>query len=85
MSDMEEVRSSFAKFKQRQEIVAFADNFKMVVVGILVLSVFVFSMVGDENVRPYIWHWAIFMTSLVIACGVMDFRNHLKMKRLGLK
>lgn len=58
-----------------------ADNFKMVMVGILVLSVIVFSGLGKDDVKPIIIHWAVFMSSLVIISLILDYRARKKDKK----
>ena len=75
---------SFEKFKKRQEITRFAENFKMGVVGVLTLSVLIFIIAGKEAVKPFILYWAGFMVLLLIVCAVQDFRNARKIKKLGI-
>ncbi len=74
----------FEDFKKRQEIVRVADNTKMVVVGVLVLSIVVFTLIGKDAVKPIILHWAAFMTLLLVVCAIQDIANNRKIKRLGL-
>lgn len=75
---------AFEDFKKRREITVVAENTKMAVVGILVLSVGIFTFIGKENVRPIIWYWVGFMALLVIFCAIQDILNSRKIKKLGL-
>lgn len=73
---------SFEKFKQRRALEEKAENVKMVVVAILVLSVMVFTFIGEDAVKPIIWIWAGFMTLLLIGCAVQDYVISRKVKKL---
>ena len=75
---------SFADFKKRQDIRRVADNTKSAVLAILIVSVLVFAIAGDDAVKPYIWFWAAFMAALVLVCAIQDLINTIKIKRLGL-
>ncbi len=76
--------NSFENFKKKQEIGRFAENTKMAVVGVTLLSVIVFTFLGKETVKPYIWYWVGFMVLLLVICAVQDLINHNKIKKLGL-
>lgn len=82
---MNEIRSDFAKFKKRRELQEPAENAKMGVVGILIASVVIFSILGDDVVKDIIWYWAAFMTLLLIICAIWDIRIAIKIRKLGLK
>ncbi len=74
----------FEDFKKRQQITKLAENTKFAVVGILILSVIVFTLIGKDNVKSIIWYWAAGMSLLVIVCAIQDIVNRIKIKKLGL-
>lgn len=76
---------NFEEFKQRQENSRVAENYKMGVVVVLLLSVVTFSAIGKENAKSIIWYWAGFMTVLVITAGILDFQAWRKNKQIGKK
>lgn len=49
-----------------------ADNFKMITVGILMLSLVIFTAVGKDNVKLIIWYWATGMVFLLFVNLVLD-------------
>ncbi len=71
----------FENFKRECELREPAMNTKMIVVGVLVASVIVFTIMGKDNVKPIIWYWAAFMALLVIGCAVQDFMISRKIRR----
>lgn len=78
IKDIEELRKYEANHK-------LADNFKMITVGILVLSMVLFSVMGDDNVKPIIWNWATFMVAILIIDIVLDIIANKKDRADGLK
>lgn len=83
--EMEEVRSSFSRFQARRKLQEPAENAKMAVVGILVLSLFFFEAIGRETAKSIIWYWAGFMVFLLVACAIQDYRISQKIKRDGIE
>jgi drug/metabolite transporter superfamily protein YnfA len=75
---------SFDKFKRKQEITRFSDNYKMFVVGVLVFSVIVFTIIGDEQAKLLLWDWVAVMVALVGTMIILDIINYVKIKREGL-
>ena len=73
------------QFKQERKLQEPAENAKMVVVGILLISVIVFAIMGDDAVKPIIVNWAIFMGLLVIGCAIQDWTISRKIKELRSK
>lgn len=82
--DMEHMRNSFSDFKERRALQEPAENMKMVVVGILILSVVAFSILGKEVVKHFIWYWAAFMVLLLLGCLIQDIRISREIKRRGI-
>lgn len=78
---MEEVRKSMSRLRYHQEVHRLGDNMKMATVGLLVASVFVFTLIGEEAVKPIIWYWAGAMTVLLIINAAIDIRAGMKMRQ----
>ena len=83
MSDLDEIRGEFDKFVARRRLQQPAEDTKMAVVGILLLSVFVFSMIGKQVVRQIIWYWVAFMVLMLIGCAIQDYIISRKIKKLS--
>ncbi len=83
--DMEHVRNSFSNLKERQALQKPAENTKMLVVGVLMSSVIVFSILGEEVVKHFIWYWAAFMALLLAGCIIQDIRISKEIKRRGIE
>jgi len=69
-----------SKFMRKIELQRPADNMKLFVVFLLVLSLIVFQIMGDSAVKKIIIYWAVFMGMLVIACAIQDFLISKKIK-----
>ena len=76
---------NFEEFKQRQENGRLAENFKMGVVIVLLLSLGLFTAIGKENTKAIILYWAGFMTTLVVVAGILDYVAWRKNKQIGKK
>ena len=83
--DVQGLKDSFNSFRVRRELQAPAENAKMVVVSILILSLFVFTVVDEESIRPIIWYWAGFMGLLLVGCAIQDLLIARKIKSLEKK
>lgn len=70
------------QFREENEIRNKAINAKMVVVGILVLSVIVFTIIGKESTKSIIWYWVAFMGFLLVICIIQDIIVARKIKAL---
>jgi membrane protein YdbS with pleckstrin-like domain len=75
----------FDKLQQRIKLTEASSNFKMVIVGVLLVSVVIFTVMGEAEVRPIIWEWATGMLILVAIAVALDIRDHFRLKKLGLK
>lgn len=74
---------SIEEFKQRRENERASENFKTGVVATLILSLIIFSGIGEENMKPIIWYWAAFMSALVIVAAVLDVIAWRKNRKIG--
>ena len=74
--------SDFELFKAKQKNKEFAENYKMFVVILIIVSVIIFSTIGAMNVKGIIWYWAGFMGSLVAFAALLDYKAHKKNKKL---
>lgn len=72
----------FKQFKEENEIRNAGLNLKTAVVVILLISVFIFAIVGEDNVKPLIWYWATGMSALVLVCAIQDIIIARKIKAL---
>lgn len=72
----------FEKFKQKVELQRPAENTKVAVIIILVLSLGLFTIIGKEATKSIILYWAAFMTILMLGCAIQDILINKKVKRL---
>ena len=68
------------KLLYREKISQTADNMKMSTIGIVILSLFVFTAIGDEAVKPIILYWAGGMFLLLAINLLLDYRVSIKMR-----
>lgn len=85
MNGYEEMMKSSEDFRKRRAIQEGPENFKMFVVVVLVMSLFLFTAIGEENSRNIVWYWASIMVTLMAIAAFLDIRAHLKIKKLGIQ
>ena len=70
----------YNKLLYREKISRTADNMKTLTIGIVILSLFVFAVIGDEAVKPIILYWAGGMFLLLAINLLLDYRVSIKMR-----
>ena len=85
MMSYEEMMKDMDNFKKRRAIQEGPENFKMGVVVVLVMSLFLFTAIGEENSRNIIWYWASLMVVLTAIAVALDIHAYLKIKKLGIQ
>lgn len=70
------------KFREKRKLQEPAENSKIAVVIILVISVAIFTILGKDIVKQIVWYWAGGMSALVVLCAIQDFVISRKIKQL---
>lgn len=79
---MKDFQKEMQNFREMQANRRPAEDVKMVIVVVMVVSVVIFSIVGDDKVRPYIWIWVVLMSLAVVLAAVLDIIAWRKNKAL---
>jgi len=70
----------YKKLLYREKISQTADNMKMSTIGILVVSLVVFTHIGEEAAKSIVLYWAGGMLLLLVINLLLDYKISIKMR-----
>lgn len=72
------------RFRYYTEVHRKGDNMKMVTIAVLILSLIIFTGIGEEATEQIILYWAVLMALLVLTNAIFDVQASKKMKQYDL-